>query len=468
LITCFELLGIGKYTACILFFKNRKNQIAKPMSKQDLWIMMSRNVFKAQQAVLFFFGFTGILHGQPIFQPSSLSNKRVVEAQLTNERIFVDGKLSEKIWEMSVQAKSFVQSTPNQGQNATYDTHVSVLYDDKNLYIGAYCFTNGEKLLVQDLRRDFLYSNNELFGVFIDPFQNVQSPVLSFLVTPYGSQRDLLIYDDRIYDLNWDAVWKAASHISDSSWSTEIAIPWSTMRYPSDSTTWSINFNRNIRNLNEVTGWSPWPRAYTVGRMSYAGLLTNIHPPENKMNVRVQPYIVGNVSKNAEQSKTTGYLATGGEIKWLISPNASLEGTFNTDFAQSEVDRQVINLKRSFVFFPERRQFFLENANLFSVGHDEILQPFFSRRIGLDSLGLPLRIRAGGRFIHQNSKRALGLMAVTQAEGKAEKADFFIARFQENFGKSRIGALVTYRNDRGLDNTIASVDGLLRISEPLY
>jgi len=191
---------------------------------------------------------------QTIFPPLNKSDKLRIEAVKAIHEIKIDGKLTDEDWSKCIAVKNFVQSQPNQGKPASFDTEVKILYDNKNIYIGTICSNPGNKIFVQDLRRDFLYYNNELFGVFLDPFQNVQNPVPSFLVTPYGTQRDLLIYDDRIYDLNWDAVWQAKSFITDSSWSTEIAIPWSTLQYPSDSTIWGINFNRNIRSLNEITG----------------------------------------------------------------------------------------------------------------------------------------------------------------------------------------------------------------------
>ncbi len=410
-------------------------------------------------------------HTQAIFPSPSYQHRLTIKAVQATQKITLDGRLNEDDWNRCIAVRHFIQSSPVQGNDATYDTEVKILYDDDNIYIGAVCSNPGNTIFVQDLRRDFLYGNNELFGVFFDPFQDVQNPVPSFLVTPYGTQRDLLIYDDRIYDLNWDAVWSAESFVTDSSWSTEIAIPWSTLRYPSDSTTWGINFNRNVRSLNEVTGWSPWPYAYSVGRMSYEGLVTNIHAPQANANFRVQPYVLQNASRSAHSS-TDLNSEVGGEIKWLINTNTTLEGTYNTDFAQADVDRQVINLKRSSVFFPEKRQFFLENANLFSIGQDELIQPFFSRRIGLDDGGKPLHIDGGVRFIQQTADHAFGAVFIQQSNKETNKSSSFgIIRGQENLGtNARIGSMISFRRDE-LENTsniTASVDGFWHLSEPLF
>lgn len=408
---------------------------------------------------------------QIIPAPLSYMEKLRIEAVQTTGKINLDGLLTEADWGHCMPAKNFKQSYPSQGKPASLDCEVKVLYDNKNIYIGAICYNKNQRIYVQDLRRDFLYNNNELFGVFFDPFQDVQNPVRSFLVTPYSTQRDLLIYDDRIYDLNWDAVWTAKSFITDTAWSTEIEIPWSTLRYPADSTTWGINFNRNIRSLNEITGWSPWPLAYTVGRMSYAGLITNLHPPKSKTNISIQPYSLANTESGIGK-RHDEKLRLGGEIKWMINTSTSIEGTIHTDFAQAEVDRQVVNLNRSSVFFPEKRQFFLENGNLFSIGQDEIIQPFFSRRIGLDELGSPLKINGGLRIIHQTGKRALGAMIINQSDNDTNTHTWFgVFRAQQNIGsKARIGTMAIFRKDEmnNSSNLVLSLDGFCQITEPLF
>lgn len=410
-------------------------------------------------------------NSQSIFPPPSYEQKPKIEAVKAEKKIILDGKLDDLDWSRCVVATNFLQTYPNEKAKASFETTVKVLYDEQYIYVGAICQNPGNKILVQNLKRDFTYGDNELFGVFFDPFQDVQNPIPSFLVTPYGSQRDLLIYDDRIYDLNWDAVWKAKSFITDSTWSTEMAIPWASIRYPSDSTTWGINFNRNIRSKYEFTGWAIWPMAYSVGRMAYAGLVTNLHPPKSKTNVKIQPYALVNTSKPTGKETLTKALI-GGEVKWLVNTYTSLEATVNTDFAQTDVDRQVVNLNRSSVFFPEKRQFFLDNANLFAMGQDGIIQPFFSRRIGLDENGNPLKINGGLRFIHQTGKQALGALVINQKDKDTSTNSWFgVIRGQKNLGtKSRIGSMVTFRHDERTKstNTIISADAFFHPQQPLY
>jgi hypothetical protein len=205
--------------------------------------------------------------------------------------------------------------------------------------------------------------------------------------------------------------------------------------------------------------------------MSYGGLLTNLHPPKNKANIRLQPYGLVNLNKSLQQ-KSSIKAQVGGEVKWLLNTSTSIEGTINTDFAQADVDRQVINLNRSSVFFPEKRQFFLENANLFAVGEDGIIQPFFSRRIGLDENGNPLSINSGMRVIHQTGKKAVGALFIRQSDKDTSTHSWFgIMRAQQNIGsKGRVGALATYKYDEisRSSNVVLSADGFWHGIEPLY
>ncbi len=387
------------------------------------------------------------------------------------------GSADEAAWQKSPGATHFVQSYPDQGAAATYDTKVQVLYDNKNLYIYARCsFPGGKKKMqVQDMRRDFSFSQCEAFEVLIDPFKNPQLPVMGFTVTPYGTQMDIMHYTDDTYDYKWDGVWKAASKIEDSAWTTEIALPFSTLRYPGDSTAWSINFIRNIRYLGELNGWCTWPMNFYESRLEYGGILTGIHPPEKNINMRFQPYAL--VKSDASRKSFSKFNSqAGGEIKYAVNTNTLLEGTVNTDFAQANADVQVINLNRSSVFFPEKRQFFLENSSLFSVGSDHIIQPFFSRRIGLSSNGSPLTINGGVRLIHQDAKQAAGLLIMQQQGDSAESAATFgVFRYKRDITKKfQLGVMGVFRKNAGHKgsvsylNSVGVMDAFWRINPSLF
>jgi hypothetical protein len=417
------------------------------------------------------------LQAQEAFLPLPEAQRPHLQATRINEKITIDGLPDEAAWDKAPVATYFTTAYPRQGNKATYDTKVRLLYDDKNIYISAVCdFPPGKKdMQVQDLRRDFSYSNNELFEILIDPFKDPRLPVMTFCVTPYGTQMDIMHYADYSYDYKWDAVWQAASKIQEHSWSTEVAIPFSSLRYPKNSTEWSINFARNIRHIGETNGWSAWPQAYSETQMAYAGILTNIVPPDANFNLRVEPYALVNANKT-DHNKTSYKPEFGGEVKYAINSNTLLEGTVNTDFAQADVDKQVVNLSRSSVFFPEKRQFFLENASLFSVGQSGIIQPFFSRRIGLSDHGNPLTINGGLRFIHQDSKQSAGVLVMKQNGDSTENGALFgVFRYKRNItNRLQVGGMEILReNLAGLGqptsvNPVEVLDAFWQVSQPFF
>ena len=422
--------------------------------------------------------FTKYSVAQQVFPPLPLAQRPHIAAEFTQAKITIDGNANEPAWQSSKPATHFTISYPRQGDKASYDTEVKILYDNKNIYISAYCnFPPGKKSMqVQDMRRDFSFTNNELFEIVVDPFKDPTLPVMTFCVTPYGTQMDIMHYADGSYDYRWDAVWEAASQIQDHSWTTEIAIPFSTLRYPDNSTEWSINFVRNIRQFGELSGWSPWPFAFNESRMDYAGVVTNMNPPKEKVNLRFEPYGLINSNNTNAQTAAETKPQFGGELKYAINTSTVLEGTINTDFAQADVDKQVINLGRSSVFFPEKRQFFLENSSLFSVGQNGIIQPFFTRRVGLSSTGVPLTIPGGLRLLHQDQKQAFGLLVMKQDGDDTENGALFgVIRYKRKLNtRLQLGGMAVIReNMAGLGqpsyiNPVGVADIFWRESQSLF
>ena len=403
-----------------------------------------------------------------------------IRAARVQGTVHLDGDLSETDWQRVAPARGFRQTEPQQGNPATFDTEVRILYDDKNLYIGAICYdtTGTPGVRVPDLRRDFNYFQNDLFGISLDPFRDGRNAVV-FQTNPYGGQRDIQVIDGIIYNRDWDAVWDVRTTVTDRGWVVEMAIPWFTLRYPEATADmqWGINFVRNIRRHNEITGWSLWPRVYSPYRMDYAGVLEGIEPPPPSTNLRVQPYLVmRNDRTGARDDLFDGVEPeVGGDLKWSVTPSTVLDLTVNTDFAQVDADRQVINLSRFSVFFPEKRAFFLENANLFHAGSSEAAIPFFSRRIGLDNAGQPIPIDGGLRLISRTPQRTFGGLVVRQrGDNRTPTSHVAVGRFIQNVGSTnRIGALATVRHDEGLAsapsvlNVVGTVDGHFRFTQTL-
>ena len=243
---------------------------------------------------------------------------------------------------------------------------------------------------------------------------------------------------------------------------------------------WGFNVYRNRRLTNEITAFSAFPRVFSSLRMDYAGVLKNLQPPPPKANIRIQPYLLGSFDsyKNFDSTykpQSTNY-KIGGDLKWAINPNAVLDLTANTDFAQADADLQVNNVSRFSVFFPEKRQFFLENASLFGVnisqapdysGGSMHIQPFFSRTIGLDTSGNPIPIVGGGRFVYRSSKLNFGAIAMRQQSyGTIPPLIFLLEEYQKiSANQNRIGGLVTVKNNSGGSNIESTVDGFFRLGE---
>ena len=417
-----------------------------------------------------------------VFKPDVIK-KEMIAVQINNT-IKVDGLLNEEEWKLATASPRFVQIEPQQGMPANFETTVKVLYNRQYLYVGFICYDSVGKKAIRatDFRRDFGIRSHDHVALSFDGFNDTRN-AMALMANAYGVQRDLLVFDDILTDVDWDGLWKVRTTRTDSGWIAEIAIPWQTLRYPKTKDSlqqWGFNVYRTRRMSNEISSFSGYPRNFSFTRMAYAGLLKNLQPPPPKPNIRLQPYVLGSYDRYKNFPATTepkkNSFRAGGDIKWAINPNAILDVTINTDFAQADADRQVNNVTRFSVFFPERRQFFLENASLFGVGvrpnEDGSggamrIQPFFSRRIGLDDFGNPIPIDAGGRFVYRSLKRNAGVMAMRQRESNTTPAtNFFVGRYSENFGKqNRIGGLMTYKNNADGTNTVGAIDGFFRMGE---
>ena len=396
-----------------------------------------------------------------------------------------DGYLDESEWSNAPSTTLDFQVEPFQGNKASFSSQVKMLYNQQFLYVAAILKDtigkNGYR--APNLKRDYQFVENDLFGIAIDGFNDKRN-ALVLQSNAYGAQRDLLAFDDRQFDIDWDGLYRVRTQRSDSSWVAEFAIPWQTLRYPKTDGTkaqdWGINFFRVRRASNELAVWSPHPRSMSPLRMEYAGKLNGIiPPPPTATNIRFIPYLLqvsGNSQGTEIGNSVTDEFKAGGEIKWVVSPTSVVDFTFNTDFAQADVDLQVNNISRFSVFFPERRQFFLENASLFSsglapvnevIGGSMYIQPFFSRTIGLDANVNPIAITAGSRFVYRSEKRNLGGIYMRQGEGDGDPyANFFVGRYSENFGKqNRIGILATSKSSPTSVQSTGAVDAFIRFND---
>lgn len=419
-----------------------------------------------------------------IFKPDSI--RESVDAVEIIRNMRIDGVLDEAEWNLAKPSPRFTQVRPIQEVPPNFDTSFKVLYNSNYLYVGVVCYDSlGKKAIrAPDFKRDFNWMQHDLINLGFDCFNDKRNS-MTFAVNPYGVQRDYLTFDGGMYvDIDWDGLWLTNTTRTDSGWVAEIAIPWKTLRYPktSDSTqNWGFQLYRNRRMTNEISAFSPFPLTYSASRMDYAGQIKDLKPPPPKTNMQIQPYALAswNVYDGSDQGrmKKSNSLKTGGELKWVINSNNVLDLTVNTDFAQADVDRKVNNTTRFNVFYPEKRQFFLENASLFGInvnmgdvrsagrtGGPMQIQPFFSRRIGLNDNGEPIPIVVGGRYVHRSYKHNYGAILIRQGgDSITSNTNFFVGRFSENLGKqNRIGGLVTVKNQPDGSNITGTTDLFFR------
>ncbi len=388
------------------------------------------------------------------------------------DKIIVDGIINESSWSQADSISNFIQVEPDFGKPAKHKTVVRILYNSDFLYISGKCYKKDKDVRVSDLKRDFVFEDSDGFGIILD-LLNDKRNATAFLINPLGAQRDVMVFDEKIIDENWNTKWYSATHINNLSWTFEIAIPWSSLRYSSDTDSLGANFIRLARESNELSAWVPYPRTYTMFRLNYAGVINGLKFPEPHQDIRFTPYLLAQTQRGKNFSAYGENVKPGVDMKWALTSNTLLDLTLSTDFAQADADRDVFNLTRFDILFPERRQFFLESAGLFKTGNaDGIIEPFFSRKIGLDDSGNPIPMDGGIRLVHRDIKNNYGVLTARTHIPDSLNSFFLIGRYSQNYGEqNRFGFLITYRRDDfndGIDNNIvAASDGFIRMSDVL-
>ena len=329
--------------------------------------------------------------------------------QKTNEKIIIDGDLNELIWTQTQVADDFFMITPVDTGKANQLSEARVTYDDENIYLAIIFYNTAVKgkYVVESLKRDFSFGKNDNFLVAIDPFNN-QTTGFAFGVNAYGAQWDGTMYEGRSVDLNWDSKWYSAVQLDEEKWVCEIAIPFKSIRFDDENTVWGINFSRLDLKASEKSSWAPVPRQFPSVSLAYAGALVwDAPPPKQGNNSSLIPYFSNRIVQE-NQSNAQNQFKVGGDVKFNLTSSLNIDLTVNPDFSQAEVDQQVTNLDRFELFFPERRQFFLENADLFSNFGYSTIRPFFSRRIGLE-VPIDAGVRLSGNL---NENWRIGVMDI--------------------------------------------------------
>ena len=308
--------------------------------------------------------------------------------------IKLDGLLDEAAWQSAEMATDFRNQFPVDTGISHFRTEVRLTFDEQHLYVGAVCYERRQDYTVQSLRRDFPPGSSDALNIILDPFKDGQNGFL-FSLNPLNVQREALISTGNTLSYEWDNKWASRVTNYDDRWVVEMAIPFKTLRYNVNEgeNSWRVNYIRTVVKNFQVSTWAPVPFVFAPNNLAFVvPLHWDTPPPKPGANVSIIPYVIGSQSidyvrdpKTLEQTDRlhnwTGNI--GGDAKIALSPGLNLDLTVNPDFSQVEVDRQVANLSRFELFFPERRQFFLENRDLFAMFGFPSTRPFFSRRVGL-------------------------------------------------------------------------------------
>ncbi|HEY2580662.1 MAG TPA: DUF5916 domain-containing protein [Mucilaginibacter sp.] len=392
----------------------------------------------------------------------------------------IDGIADEQTWKDAEAAANFVMVLPMDTSLAKVRTEVKMAYDQKNIYILAICYKGlpGPNM-VESLKRDFSFQKNDNFIFFMDTF-NDQTNGFSFGSNAEGAQWDGTMYEGGKVDLNWTNKWISAVKDYPDKYVFEAAIPFTTIRYKKGIVEWGINFSRNDLKTTEKSSWAPVPRQFPTASLAYTGTLVwDNPPPDPGTNISIIPYILGGVTKDYSNHKDIAAKAeAGADAKIAVSSALNLDLTVNPDFSQVDADKQVTNLSRFELFYPETRQFFLENGDQFNNFGYATIRPFFSRRIGLNSNILG-GFRLSGKL---NKDWRIGVMDMQTNSNDSLPAQNFttIALQRKVFARSNIGFLFVnkiafnypatpvaaqpnnskYNSNIGIEYNLASADNL--------
>jgi hypothetical protein len=405
--------------------------------------------------------------GMPASQP--VASLRANAIPRLPARATIDGRLDDPVWRDAALFTGFTQREPNNGATASERTEVRVFADAEALYVGAWMFdAHAAEIVPGEKVRDGQLTNSDYFSFILDTYHDRQNGFV-FGTTPAGIE-----YDGQVtregegggvfqqgqtraqtgaiggFNLNWDGSWTVATSQDSAGWYAEFRIPFTTLRYGAGATqSWGVNFARLVRRTNEETFWAPIPRQFSLYRLSLAGTMTGVQAPAIRV-ATVTPYVIASTQRSGSPATTTTDRDFGVDAKYGVTPSLTLDLTYNTDFAQVEVDDQRVNLTRFPLFFPEKRPFFLENAGVFSAGTPQAVDLFFSRRIGIDSIGTPLPLLGGGRLTGRVGGTTIGaLQMFTNDFATLPGQSYSVARVSRELGRrSRIGLIGVQRMNR--------------------
>ena len=431
------------------------------------------------------FGFA-VLLGSSDTTAARQSTPQTVRAVRLTADLKLDGRLDERVYQEVPSIGDFVQQEPVEGAQATERTEVWLLFDDTHLYVAARCWdSQPERLVANEMRRDNAnIEENDNFAVALDTFDDGRNGVL-LQTNPLGGLFDALITDESNTNSDWNTVWNVKAGRFEGGWTLEMVIPFQSLRYrASGEQIWRINFRRTVRWKNETSFLTPVPRAWGdegINKLSLAATLVGIDIPRGSRLRELKPYALGGLltDRTTSPARINDWTRNvGGELKYGLTRGLTLDLTVNTDFAQVESDEQQVNLTRFSLFFPEKREFFLEGQGIFSFAGsegepDDTPLLFFSRRVGLNG-DEAVRIHAGARVSGRAGPYSIGLLSIRQDDadgGSLPATTFSVMRVKRDIQRrSTIGTILAHRSvspaGQG-DNLAAGADASLWLTPGL-
>jgi hypothetical protein len=388
----------------------------------------------------------------------------------------IDGLLDDAVWQQAASGSGFRQREPEELAPATEDTTIRVAFTPKVLYIAIHAHDGEPSALVaREMGRDAELFRDDAVVVLLDTFLDRRNAYF-FETNPNSSVNDALMTDEgRLVSFDWDGVWEVKARTVADGWTAELAIPFATLRFDPESTTWGLQVRRMIRRKNEETFWAPLGRDVDMYRMARAGTLEGLEGIEPGLALRVKPYLAAASTEIAKGGAADGdEVEAGVDAKWAISRGMSLDLTVNTDFAETEVDEQQVNLSRFSLFFPEKREFFLENSGIFefspqvNANGPPLFAAFHSRRIGIADDGRQTDLEVGLRLAGRQGPWSVGVLGARTGGLDADPAlglgavaasDWGVVRVRRNVGeRSTVGVIATHRDDGASDNQLLGFD----------
>ena len=371
----------------------------------------------------------------------------------------IDGRLDEADWLRAPVIADLHQVNPVEFAAPSEDTRVYVLYDRDAIYVGARMFdAEPERINALILRQGQQIGSDDRFFVHIDSFANRRSGYL-FGVNPNGVRYDGIFENITLRSFDWDGIWRAAATIDEQGWSVEIAIPFKTLSFDPSNTTWRMNFMRNIARKNESIAWESRNRNTDLSTM---GEVRGISQIDQGVGLDIVPSLSVRERKDYVGTNSDSETQPSLDVFYKITPSLNASLTVNTDFSATEVDARQVNLTRFSLFFPERRDFFLQDVDIFQFGRlEQDGRPFFSRTIGLSATGQEVPIDYGGKVSGRIGRFDIGTLTIRQeAFGTVDTADLLVARVAANvLEESSVGMIVTNGDPASnLDNSAAGVD----------